>query len=321
MSRVKSLYQPGFLLLQGLLLVAGILIKPVQDRLDLRLSQKAADPDLLYFGSPRVVKMLAFGYDGLLADIYWMRAIQYYGRRDEADRRPVRYKNLAALLDITTTLDPDMLDVYRAGSNFLGEADPLGAGQPKEALKLLDKGIGHFQNEWRLYFDKGFVYYWFMQDFSNAGKTWLEGAQIPGAPPWMGSLAAMGASRSGAIETARELWLRQYSETNRADVRENAKNHLHSIRVNEDLWALGFYLEKYAEINGRPPADLHDLVRARLLTAVPTDPSGVSYDYDATSRIVALSPQSRVRLLKIPFDYKTTCRAKLESAYLSRKRP
>jgi hypothetical protein len=321
MIRHKSLCQPGFLLLQGILLAAGIMIKPVQDRLDARLLQKAADPDLLYFGSPRVVKMLAFGYDGLLADVYWMRAIQYYGRRDEAERRPVRYKNLAALLDIATTLDPNMLDVYRGGSNFLGEADPVGAGQPKEALKLLDKGIDHFPNEWRLYFDKGFVYYWFMQDFSNASKTWLEGTQTAGAPPWMGSLAALGASRSGAIETARELWLRQYSESNRADVRENAKNHLNSIRVNEDLLALAFYLEKYVEINGRKAAVLQDLVRARLLTAVPNDPSDVPYDYDAISGIVALSPQSKVRLLKIPFDYKTPYRAKLESAYLARRKP
>jgi hypothetical protein len=46
--------------------------------------------------------------------------VQYYGRHDEADRRPVRYKS-GAVLDITTTLDPDMVEAYRAGSTFLAE--------------------------------------------------------------------------------------------------------------------------------------------------------------------------------------------------------
>jgi len=90
------------------------------------------------------VKSLSLGYQSLLADLYWIRAVQYYGRREEAARRQVRYKNLAALLDITTTLDPQMMDVYRAGSSFLAEPEPVGAGQPEESLKLLDKGIGFY---------------------------------------------------------------------------------------------------------------------------------------------------------------------------------
>src|SRR5947207_8255973 len=84
--------------------ISAALIKPVQDRLDDRVGKSTKVLDLLYFGSPTAVKRLALGYDGLLADVYWMRAIQYYGRREEAQRRPVLYGNLAALLDITTTL-------------------------------------------------------------------------------------------------------------------------------------------------------------------------------------------------------------------------
>ena len=90
--------------------LSAALIKPVQDRLDDRVGKSTKVLDLLYFGSPTAVKRLALGYDGLLADVYWMRAIQYYGRREEAQRRPVLYGNLAALLDITTTLDPHLLN-------------------------------------------------------------------------------------------------------------------------------------------------------------------------------------------------------------------
>ncbi|MGC2060261.1 MAG: hypothetical protein WA653_18495, partial [Candidatus Sulfotelmatobacter sp.] len=37
--------------------------------------------DVLYLNSPKVLKRISLGYDGLLADIYWTRAVQYFGGR------------------------------------------------------------------------------------------------------------------------------------------------------------------------------------------------------------------------------------------------
>ncbi len=303
----------------GLLAVA--LIKPVQDHLDIRRQNRAIDPDILYFVSPRLVKTMALGYESLIADIYWMRVIQYYGRRDEADRRPVRYKNLAALLDITTTLDPDLLDVYRAGSNFLGEADPVGAGQPQESLKLLDKGIRRHPTEWRLYFDKGFVYYSYLGDSARAGDSWLQGSRLPNAPPWMEALGAMGMSKAGALDMAKELYRHQYAESNRKELKENALNHLNTIRVYEDLWMLEFCLEKYEAIRGNRAPSLEAVVHAGILKSLPVDPSGIPYSYDPVAGTVGLDSKSRVRLLSIPAEYRNICRAKLENAFNVRERP
>ena len=138
-------------------LICAVLIKPVQDSFEARRGDPGPDADLLYFSSPALLKKMALGYDGLLADFYWMRTIQYYGRREEANKRPVRFKNLSTLLEITTTLDTDLLDAYRAGSCFLSEPDPIGAGQPEEAIKLLDRGIPAHPLEWQLSYNKGFV--------------------------------------------------------------------------------------------------------------------------------------------------------------------
>jgi hypothetical protein len=293
------------------LLLAILCLAPLQNRVDSALSGRAAAPDLLYFPSGKVLQRLAFGYDSLLADFYWMRAIQYYGRREEAARRPVRYKNLGKLLDITTTLDPRLLDAFRAGSNFLAEADPVGAGQPEEALRLLDKGISIYPHEWRLQFDKGFVYFWFTGEFDKAGKVWLEAEKIPGAPSWMGNLAAMALSRGGAVETARTLWQRQLQESDRADVRQNAWNHLATIQVNEDLWLFEFMLERYFKTKGHRPEELEELVRAGYLKAIPRDPSGAPYFYEPAGGAVTLGPETKVRYLAIPFDYKAAFRQKL----------
>jgi hypothetical protein len=291
-------------LLAGGCLLAALLIKPVQDRVEGRLQLLSIDPDMLYFSSPEGMQKMALGYDSLLADFYWMRAIQYYGRRDEADKRPVRYKNLAALLQITVALDPDMLDAYRAGANFLAEPDPVGAGQPQEALKLLDKGIKRMPFEWRLLFDKGFIYYWFVKDYEDAGQCWLSASRISGAPAWMEGLAASALSNGGAVETAKTLWQKQYQESDRADIKENARNHLYSIQIAESLWALEYFIDRYHDRMAAYPSELGDLVQAGYLRAVPVDPLGNPFKYDSKTGRIILNPQSKLTYLGAPPGYR-----------------
>ena len=297
-------------------LIAGLgasaaLVKPIQDRIDLRLHQPSKIVDILYFASPRVVKTLALGYDGLLADVYWMRAIQYYGRRDEAARRPVRYANLMALLEITTELDPDLIDAYRFGGVFLAEPEPIGAGRPDQAVQLLDRGILRHPAEWRLHFEKGFAYFWFLKDYRKAADTWLAASRLPSSPSWMEGLAAMALSKGGAVDTARALWQRQYQQAGRADVRENARNHLLSLQVDEDRWMLEFFVERHRAKLGARPARLQDLVRSRFLTSVPRDPSGTPYQYDPATGHVRLAPSSGVHYVRIPYDYRAAFEEKL----------
>jgi tetratricopeptide (TPR) repeat protein len=282
----------------------ALLIKPAQDFIEARTSQNGPEPGLLFFTSPKLVKRMALGYDGLLADIYWMRAIQYYGRRGEAAKRKVRYKNLSALLDITTTLDPYIPDIYRSGSSFLGEPEPIGAGQPKEAIKLIDKGIQSIPQDWRLFFDKGFIYYIYLNDFKSAGDAWLSATKLPGAPPWLKSLAAASYSKGGAMEIAIYLWQRQYKESTRADIKENARNYLISIQVAKDLWSLEILLEKYHAKNSVFPSNLHELVRNRTHTYNLADPLGTPYQYDSAAGSVQLSPESKVCYLNITENYR-----------------
>jgi len=292
----------------GIFLVCAALIKPAQDRLESRLGAPAQEPDLLYFSSPAVVKKISLGYDRFLADFYWMRAIQYYGQRDEADKRPIRYKNLSTLLEITTTLDPDLLDAYRTGSLFLAEPDPVGAAQPQEALRLLDKGIRAHPQEWRLFYDKGFIYFWHLRDYKAAGEVWQAGSRIPDAPHYMGALAAMSFSKGGALEVAVALWERQYRDSSRADVRENARNHLISIAVAQDIWSLEFLLEKYRAKIGSFPPTLEALVRGKKDRYRIVDPLGAPYQYNPVTGAVSLSPESKVRYLNVPDSYRSQLR-------------
>jgi len=290
--------------LLGILLIGASMIVPVLKGIENRLGDSGPDLDLLYFSSPSAVKKMAMGYDQLLADIYWIRTIQYFGRKEEADKRAIRYKNLSTFLDITTTLDPGLLDAYRMGSIFLGEEDPIGAGQPEEAVKLLDKGILANPDVWRLRFDKGFVYYLYLNDFSMAGQVWLDASRRPESPEWMDGLAARAFSQGGSMDLARSLWKQQYDEATREDLRQNALNRLISLQVAEDIWTLEYLLESYRLENGSYPRSLSELSAVKSGQVTTLDPLDTPYDYDPESGAVTLSPQTEFLYLEVPDTYK-----------------
>jgi tetratricopeptide (TPR) repeat protein len=288
----------------GICLISALMIVPVQKGIDARRGDPGPDSDLLYFSSPSVVKKMALGYENLLADVYWLRAIQYFGRIDRGKINAEPFKNLATFLDIITTLDPDLIDACRVGSVFLSEGEPVGAGQPEEAVKLLDKGIEAHPDLWRLRLDKGFVYYWYLKDFKAAGNVWLEASRRPESPEWMAGLAAMSLTKGGAIEVARALWQQQYNESTREDIKENARNCLISLEVAEDLWTLEFLLGVYRLENGMFPRSLEDLSSGESRKIIQADPLGTPYDYDPETGAVSLSPQSEVIYIEIPDSYK-----------------
>src|ERR1700691_4687595 len=142
-----------------------------------RLRSGATLQEVLYISSPKALKRLSLGYNGLLADIYWTRAVQYFGSKHFAESQ--HYDLLAPLLEITTALDPHLTVAYEFGANFLAPKPPNGAGQPQRAIELSEFGIRNNPNEWRLYYDLGFIYYMELEDYGNAQKAFADGAKLP----------------------------------------------------------------------------------------------------------------------------------------------
>ncbi len=88
---------------------------------------------------------MSLGYDSLLADLYWTRAVQYYGSR--AGFADAKFGLLWPLLDIATTLDPKLIVAYRFGAIFLSEPPPAGAGRTDLAIELVKRGIAENPDE------------------------------------------------------------------------------------------------------------------------------------------------------------------------------
>ena len=237
--------------------------------------EQATLEEVLYIPSSRVLKRMSLGYSGLLANIYWTRAVQYYGEKRHEDA--ARFDVLAPLLDITTDLDPHLLVVYQHGSIFLSQPPPVGAGQPDKAVALLEKGIRANPDYWRMYFTLGFIHYLDRKDPKAAQQAFEKGSENPNALPWMKVMAATMAQHAGEPATALEIWQRLYENTEEKLIRDNAEQHIAAIRVDQSIPELERAVEMYRQAAGHFPASWADLVRARVLPGIPIDPTSTPY--------------------------------------------
>ena len=246
--------------------------------------------DVLFISSPKAVKRLSLGYDGLMADIYWTRAVQYFGGRHAANAS--HYHLLAPLLAITTTLDPHLVVAYQFGANFLSPKPPNGAGMPDKAIPLVEFGIRNNPDDWKLYYELGFIYYMDLKDYGRAAEAFARGSQVPNAHPFLKVIAAQMAQHAGDTQMARALWRTTYESSQDKQIRGNASAHLRAIQVSDDVTALEELVSQYGRKTGQLPTSMSDLVAAKLLRAIPLDPTGRRYK---------LTPQGRVEV-QVPDD-------------------
>jgi tetratricopeptide (TPR) repeat protein len=243
--------------------------------------------EVLYLPSGKMLQRLSLGYSSLLANIYWTRVVQYFGRRVQVS---THYELLDPLLEITTDLDPHLIVAYQDGSIFLSQKPTWGAGEPDKAVALLEKGIRNNPEYWRLYFTLGFVHYMDRHDYKSAEEAFRKGSEIPGALPWMKIMAARMAEKGEDLETAFSLWKGIYDNGTNKELKETAALHLDSLRVDAALNELDRRIQLYREKTGTSPSRWSDLIRAGLLPGIPTDPTGAPYQLEADGKVNVQDP-------------------------------
>ena len=191
------------------MLIAGLALSAMaQNWLDARPGGPLPVDDRLYLTSGEALKHASIGFDGVVADLYWIRTIQYFGGKLEDQRLRVgrrggaidwsQMSQLAPLLEIVTELDGHHLAAYRFGAFFLPYLDR------ERAIRLVQQGIRNNPREWRLHQDLGFIY-WRAGRYTEASEAYLRGSRIAGAPLWMEAMAASMLAQGGDRETAREM--------------------------------------------------------------------------------------------------------------------
>lgn len=288
-----------------------------------RFPAPIASEESLYLTSGKTVRRLTAGYSALAADLYWIRAIQYYGgeklRLNEAMRQPVaptpsapatpssasaaastltasspagatadlrasEYRLLYPLLDLTTTLDPKFNIAYRFGSIFLAEPYPGGAGRPDLAIALLEKGLAARPDRWEYMQDIGFVHYWWRHDYQAAAQWFQKAADAPGGPWFLRSLAATTLAEGGDRQSSRLMWESIRQSAEIDWLRNDAERRL------VQLDAMDFIDQVQAVVNRARSAGItatswQELMRAGAVRRIPVDPTLTPLELDANGNV------------------------------------
>jgi hypothetical protein len=253
----------------------------------------AADETILYVPSGAAVARLALGYDALLADVYWIRAVQWFGGKSLAERARLEHDLLYPLLDITTTLDPYFNIAYRYGAIFIAEGAP-NPGRPDLAIALLEKGMRAAPDRWQYPYDIAFIYYWWLHDYQKASEWFARASQVPRSPEWLPGLAAITRAQGGDRRGARFLWTQIYESAEEEYMRHAAQHRLAQLDVMDELDRLNAALARVARETGTRPTSWDALaVRGWLRRSPPLDPGGTPYVIDPWTRRATVDRRSR----------------------------
>lgn len=245
---------------------------------------------LTYLPSGDYLRMASLGYRELAADLLWLQAIQVMGERKLSEEAG---HWLYQAVDRITTLDPKFVRAYEAGSHALCILVLL----PEESNRLLEKGMQHNPQEWKLPFLLGINYYFELADDEKAAEVMALASRLPGAPESLVRLAAKLFVSAKSPQQAVELLAKVYEETSDENVRKMLEIRLKESIVERDLQILEQAISRFQASQSRRPERLENLVGPGLLRELPMEPFGGRYLYEPATGIVRSSEVTeRIRL-------------------------
>ena len=260
----------------------------------LEATQSPLPPDIaeadLYFKG-ETLKKISLGFDGLVADYYWMSSLQYIGNKvanypgeiQIDNLKPLNPRLLYPMLDTATTLDPDFTSAYIYGSMLLPTIDV------DQAIKISKKGVAAEPDNWQMYQNLGFIY-WKKGDYKNAAEIYNQGATKNNAPDWMKQMGANMLTQGGSRNLAREMYHQIYETAPNHQTKELAESRLLQIDSFDERDSIRAALEDFQKQNAQCPnswREVSPLLKSAKLSNgdalrfdsndAPLDPSNVPY--------------------------------------------
>jgi len=183
--------------------------------------------DSLYLPPATFLQYVSLGYRTMVADLMWIRAIQYFGKQLQIPNREERqYTFFFPLLDLAVSLDPQFIDAYRLGGLLLHVVR-----RNEEAIALYEKGYAANPDRWEMPHDLGRLYYLELKDYEKALYWWSITNRLPGRPEYIPRFIPLFYLETGQKEIAIELWLEMYRATDNEWARSVIQGRLEKLGV------------------------------------------------------------------------------------------
>lgn len=271
-------------------LLAGVLLASLAAALGVsqhdifnRRIQYRSEDRIFLLPRKEILKRLAMGNEKAVADLLWIRAVQFFGGNyTTLIKEGMEYKGegIRKLFYIIQYLDPDFYQVYEFGAFVFNE----GLRDHEEAIRMLDLGSRRFENDFRLLFDAAFVCFYYMDDKERALEFADRASERPGAPEHVRRFKGQLLSRLGSYDAAADHFQRLMEESQSDLQREVARANLMRVLREKDLYQLDLAMQAYREKTGRDIRQVEDLVAEGILDRLPLDPEdGGPYYYVSNS--------------------------------------
>lgn len=237
-------------------------------------------PRFVALPRPDIARYLSLGFRAVVADLYWIGAVNYFG--DQRNSR-VAYGELSNYLELILALDPDFEYAYLFGGMALPWNKGKGWVNIDEAISILERGAKRFPNDWRLRFQLAFTYSEYRQRYKDAGNQLAAAAVLAGAPEYLGRLAARMYAATGDYDGALSIVEQLAGSIDDPRIRDGMLRRSEEIRTVKKLKKLEELVQRFSRERGRLPASLEELVSSGMVKALPEEGLGGVFVYDSAS--------------------------------------
>lgn len=282
----------GRLAVAGLLVLFGIASGLALTVLERQRPSDARAAELAYLPKGEYIRVAALGYREMAADLIWLKAVQPLG---ELKQSKAGYRWAYHAVEVVTDVDPSFAFAYQAAGTILG----VWGGAPRESIAILTKGMRAHPDIWQLPLVVGYDYFYELHDVRAAARYFRMAAVLPGAPEYLGKLAARMTVQAGDPEAALEFLQRLSMQTQDERIRAGLQKRMQEVVIERDLRFLEEGVRRYRARYGKFPQTMEALVTGGIVNRVPAEPLGGSYRVnpsDGTVSSTSLPDRLRVHL-------------------------
>ncbi|MGI6455653.1 MAG: hypothetical protein ACOX5R_08515 [bacterium] len=242
--------------------------------IDERRVYRVEEKILMLSDRPEVTKALSLGFRGALADLLWIRSIQYFGGNFSSLHQPEKRRGLENLFNTMFELDPHFIEAFQ----FAGFVTNESIKDPDLAISYLLRGADHNPESWKLPFDAGFTAFYQLEDYEAAKQLFIRAsyglpyrnvavAQDQGVMEGYDAIALVDEDSYsevkfqpgqgsvvldlGEVKTIGRLSIEPYSLTNQSFQLSHATDLNQAFEVISSVTQTGFYEQALGELSTR----------------------------------------------------------------------
>jgi hypothetical protein len=266
-----------------------------QIRIDQFKKQFIREPTY-HFRPPKssFIRFLSLGHETFVADIYWMRAVQYYANMTEIGRIP---EDLYYLSDFITDLDP----LFEYGYYSAGLVLTFENGNHRHIRAILEKGKEALPESWRIPFMLGFSEYFLMRDYENAALNLEEAGRLAEHHSWVFLAARIRAEKGNPMLSIHFL-NQQLRHTKEPYWRQKIEKHIKQLWISVHINNLNARLEEYHREHGSWASSWQELYNAGIMnpSEMPREPFGGEYIIDPETHLADTTSGQRLMVYEHP---------------------